>query len=428
MIRHEVYWYKGAKPDMQPLASDIQADILIIGGGISGLMTAYTLAKAGRTNIILVEKSFIGGGATGKSSGFITPDSELEFSDLVTRFGVDEAKKLWAFANNGVSLIEQSIHENALSCDYVVQDSLFIANTEKKFKLIEEECGLLNEHYGGSDLYDKEKIKTLIGSDTYAGGVRYAGTFGINGFEYAQGLKKALQHMGVKIYEGTHIQSVHDHRAITKDGYHIEAEHIVVTIDRFLPELGIFPKETYQAQTFLTISKPLSDAQVASLFPQGKLMVWDSDLIYQYFRITGDNRLLFGAASMLYTYLPFEHAKGSNRILKKIQSYIQKKFSHLPEPIDIEYFWPGLIGVSKDFLPICGSTKSGLYYISGVAGLPWGAACGHYIAEKILAGRKDLDHFFDAHRTFPVGRKLGTVLTKPLAFALSHGIVKYFHK
>ena len=114
-----------------------------------------------------------------------------------------------------------------------------------------------------------------------------------------------------------------------------------------------------------------------------------------------------------------------------MQRYLRQKFPDIP--VEIEYMWPGLIGVSKDFLPLTGQTdgknekKKGVYYISGAAGLPWAAALAQYIAEKITHGRDDFDADFTAVRTYPVPNAVQTVLTKPVSFAISHGVVKYFN-
>ncbi len=91
------------------------------------------------------------------------------------------------------------------------------------------------------------------------------------------------------------------------------------------------------------------------------------------------------------------------------------------------YIWPGLIGVSKDFLPLAGQHKnfSNVYYIGGAAGLPWAAALGKYIADKIISGRQELDEHFTADRNFVVNKKLQSIISKPISFAVSHTKTKY---
>jgi gamma-glutamylputrescine oxidase len=421
-----VFWYrqnKKQKRSITPLDKDRTADVVVVGGGMAGITCAEMLATLG-ADVVLVERDFLGAGASGKTSGFITPDSELELSDLVRNRGPKKAKQLWDFVTGGVDHIAKNIEKHGFDCDYQVQDSLFIANDAKGFSVVEHEHnGRIALGYK-SKLYDAKSIGKVIGSEGYAGGVRYPDTFGMNGYLYCQAMKDVLAKKKVKIFEQSRASAI-TAEGIECNGKRIKAPKVVVCTDRFLPENGILKRDIYHAQTFLSISKPLKDAQVSKIFPKDQLMVWDTDLIYQYFRITGDNRLLLGAASMLYTYDRRERMKTS-RIEKKMKAYFAKKFPQIP--LEIESIWPGMLGVSKDFVPIAAQheDKKHLYFLGGAAGLPWAAALGTYLAEKIMKGRKDLDAEFTHRRKFPVSHIAQRVLGTPNAFALSHGLVKYF--
>ncbi len=427
--QRRVYWYEGFIGSPQKCESNAIYDVAIIGGGMAGLMCAKTLIENNSLlKIALIEATWCGGGASGKSSGFITPDSELELSNFIHDFGFEEACVLWNFVKAGVSAIKETITTHEFECDYQKQNSLFIARTPHAFKKkIELEHQAQQQGGYASVLYTKEDVSTVIGSDKYFGGVEYSETFGMNSFKFCQNLKKLLQSQGVQVFEETPVIAIVKGKVTLKNAI-VSAGHIVVTADRFLPSLNIQRSTVYHAQTFLSISKPLSEKYIKQLFPSGPLMVWDTDLIYQYFRVTGDNRLLFGAANILYTYLPFEKRPGRD-ITKKIEKYVRWYFPYLP--FEIEYIWPGLIGVSKDFMPIAGGHAEvpGVSFIGGAAGLPWAAALGNYTAQKILKPSNvdyKLDSFFSPERHFPIGEQLQKALSKPMSFAISHGIKKYF--
>ena len=81
-----VYWFKQWRPQGEPLRSTVRSEVVVVGGGIAGLTCAQTLADRG-VDVTVVEQAFCGGGASGRSSGFITPDSELDLSDLVANYG-----------------------------------------------------------------------------------------------------------------------------------------------------------------------------------------------------------------------------------------------------------------------------------------------------------------------------------------------------
>ena len=153
-------------------------------------------------------------------------------------------------------------------------------------------------------------------------------------------------------------------------------------------------------------------------------MVWDTDLVYQYFRLTGERRLLLGAGNLLTTYVRVG-SPGWGAAVRKMRAYFRKRFPDVA--LELDYVWSGLIGVSKDFVPLAGvdPRNPDAYFVGGAAGLPWAAALGRYVAEKFLTGRADFDEVFSPRRRFPVGRVAQAVLRKPLAFALSHGLEKY---
>src|SRR3989344_3117423 len=134
-----VYWYNKKQPSKaQALSEDLACDVAIIGGGMTGLMCAQRLQELGIQAVVL-EKDFCGAGASGKTSGFITPDSEIELSSLVENYGPKEAKRIWEFVVSGVDAIRKNSEQHAIRCDYEVQASLFVATNKRGFEHVQEE-------------------------------------------------------------------------------------------------------------------------------------------------------------------------------------------------------------------------------------------------------------------------------------------------
>ncbi|HZS43051.1 MAG TPA: FAD-binding oxidoreductase [Candidatus Paceibacterota bacterium] len=425
-MKKEVYWYTKKEPTIKRLDQNASADVCIVGGGMSGLSAADRLNAAG-LKVMVLECRFCGGGASGKSSGFLTPDSELQLADLLEKYGPEGAKKMREFVNVGLDLIRDNIKKHNIDCDYRVQDSLFVANSKKSFKKVKDEHEARTKLGYQSDLYHPEKLPEVLATDQYFGGVRYGGSFGLNSYLYCQAMKEVLEKRGVEIFEETVVTEVKDGKVVCdySGNFTVKAKHIIVATDKFLPDLNLRKNEVYHAQTFLALSQPLSEKQIKKIFPSDEVMVWDTDLIYQYYRLVEDNRLLFGAANLLYTYQS-NQKENFEGVIRKMHKYLKIKFG--VADITFEYSWPGLIGVTKDFVPIAGQDPKmkSVYYVSGATGLPWAVALGDYIAEKILNNRDDYDKFFTANRSYPISNKIQSFISKPLAFALSHGIVKYF--
>ena len=266
-------------------------------------------------------------------------------------------------------------------------------------------------------------MRQIIGTEKYSGAVRYPDTFGINSYLYCQALRDILINAGVKIFEETAVIKIHPEGVDTNSGS-VGAKHIIVCGDRFIPDLGVLQKEIYHVQTFLGVSKPLSDADIKKIFPESPMIVWDTDLIYNYFRVTGDNRVLLGGGDILYTYVRKESNK-TKRFKNKLSRYFKKKFPNIE--MELEYIWPGMLGVSKDLLPVMGTDPQlkNVWYVGAATGLPWATALGIYAADRIINGRNEFNLDFSWRRKFIINPRLQTILTTPLTYAISHGIVEY---
>lgn len=410
------YFHNQAPPQ---LTHTIKTDVVIVGGGMAGLSAAQRFHEKG-CSVVLLEKNLCGSGASGKSSGFITPDSELNLSYFDRLFGSNAAKMLWEFVLSGLDHIEHNIRTLNLNCDYQIQDTLVVANSMRACSKIKLEHQTRQKLSYESFWHDRQHISSIVGSDKYYGGVHYSKTFGINAYHYARAIKEYLQSCGVKIFEETPVINIHA-RGVDTMHATVEAEHVVVCVDRFVPDLEKLRRDIYHAQTFLMISAPLSDDEVKKIFPDKRLMVWDTDLIYQYYRVTGDNRFMIGGSNLVSIFWGKEQ-HNSRFMFNKLLVYTKKHFPDVH--MNFDYFWPGLIGVSKDIMPIADfdDTLSNVYYISGAAGLPWAAALGCYAAEKLVTKRNDLDEFFSRKRKFPVGNIFQSMLGKRITFALSNFI------
>lgn len=414
----QTFWYLNSTNTLKPLTQPLSVDVVIVGGGVAGLSAAQSFHEKG-LSVALLEKSFCGAGASGKSSGFITPDSEYSLHNLLESYGSEMGYRLWEFACAGVAFIENNIKKFNLQCDYQVQDTLVVASSKKAF-----EQSITKEHetrikFGyNSHLYTTEQLTTILNFSGYAGGVRYPNTFGISAYRYCQEMKNILHQQGVQIFEETPVIGLTASGVQTPQA-HVKADHVILCVDRFIHELHKLLYEIYHVQTFLMMSSPLSDKQVSLLFPEQKMMVWDTDLIYNYFRLTPDNRLMLGGGSLLSTYAGKEQYH-NQRIIKKLITYFSNKFASVnPE---FEYIWPGLIGVTKDIMPIAGHDKDSphIYYISGAAGLPWATALGKYSAENIIEKRTDLNEIFSPYRHATFGPAIQKIIGTKMTFALSH--------
>ncbi|HRN78267.1 MAG TPA: FAD-binding oxidoreductase [Candidatus Dependentiae bacterium] len=411
----QVFWYLYDKPT-STCRENITTDVAIIGGGMAGLSAAHAFQKRGK-KVILLEQYYCGAGASGKSSGFITPNAELSFTDFAKKYSKDSAHHIWDFITSGSEDIRTNILQHKFACDYVEQNTLIAANHHHNLKTLQIECDNLAAYGYKTAMYSKDALQKYINSANYVGGMEYAGSFGINSYLYCQAMKQLLQQLGVDIYEQTPVTRIDNHTIHTMHA-RIQAKHIIVCTDRFTPQLGLLENKVYHVQTFLMVSQVLTNTEIAQLFPENNYLVWDTDLIYTYFRITADKRLLLGGGN-LWTTFATQEKHNYHPIIQQLTRYFNKKFPDVH--IQFEHIWPGLIGISKDIVPIAGPDQKNphIYYITASAGLPIAAALGRYSAEHIIDGRTDLDQFFSPYRKFLIHGPVQSLLGTRLSFALS---------
>lgn len=330
-----------------------------------------------------------------------------------------QAQKIWKFIERGVEIIRTNIETFNLDCDYQKQDTLIVANTERDFKSdISVEYAHRQKLNYESTLYQEHELPKVLGCNQYKGGISYGNTFGIHGYRYCSGMKDILKNDGVQIYEETPVIDIQDHQVKTPLAT-VKAEQIIVCTDRFTHSLDTLHDKVFQAQTFLLLSAPLTATQIKRIFPRDLYMVWDTDLVFNYFRLTGDNRLMLGGSSLWRTYVTQE-MHNCRSMIKKLTTYINAKFPGVD--MHFEYIWPGLIGVTKDIFPIAGHDKTmpSVYYVTGAAGLPLASTLGAYSAEAILDKNDTFEQCLSPYRSFKLGPITQRILGTRLTFALSN--------
>ncbi|MGZ6254934.1 MAG: NAD(P)/FAD-dependent oxidoreductase [Candidatus Chromulinivorax sp.] len=416
--QNQIYW--NSKPsNIQSLHDNVHADVVIIGAGFAGLHAAQAWHEQGK-KVIVLEAYYAGSGACGKSSGFVTPHAELSLSDFIKRYGKDGATTIWQKTLDSIHTIQSNINTYHFACDYVKQDTLILANTIQALKNLEQEQTVLSEFAYHTKIHDKKSIENYVASNQYQGGLQSADSFGLNGYLYAQQLKNLLQSQGVQIFEESPVRQINDHQVLTSYGS-VTADYIIVCTDRFMPDMQLLEDQVYHAQTFIALSDQLEEEQIKHIFKEKHFLCWDTDLIYQYFRITPDNRLLIGGGDYISSYAnqPYYNYQ---TIVKKLSQYIEQKFPQLP--CNFQYTWPGLMGISKDISPIAGLDKDKpyLYYITASSGLAIAAMLGNYSATHLLKNDQSLHDFFSPYRKFPISKSLQKIMGKKISFALSNVI------
>src|SRR3989344_1153704 len=408
-------------PYCLPLKKNIECDFLVVGGGITGLHAALRLVESKKKNIVLLEKRICGGGSSGQSGGFLSPESEEDMQALFNAYGKEKGKIIYDIPLRGVQLIANNVKKYKFKCDFRKQDTLFLSAKKSHNDEIFEEAELKKENNLPHELLDEKKLKKIHPGKGYNLGLKYPGSYGMNCFEYCIEMKNLLLKKGVKIFEDSEVRNIEGNTAKTHLGS-VKAKKILVCMDKVRKEFDEeISKKLYHIQTYVAISEPLSNEQMKSLFPKEELMCWGTGWDYIYYRPVEGNRLLVGGSSPWTAYYPrYYHSP------KVIESFINELKQRFPKIKDIEFthYWSGLIDATKDLVPIIDYDKNNksVQYALGCAGLNWAAFSGDYIARRAINPKEaeDFKEFFGMHRKFYFADLFQKIFGKRLTFALSH--------
>src|SRR3989344_6057982 len=218
------------------LKKNISTECLVIGGGFAGLHAALRLINSGK-KVVLLEKTICGGGASGRSGGFLTPESEEDTKALIKKVGLKNAKIIANIPVEGISLIVNTVKKHNFDCDLRKQDSLYISITKKHDKKILEEIETRKEMNLPYKYYNEKTLHSVHPGKRYTIGVASPGPYGINSLAYTQELKNLLLKKGVRIYEDTEVRKLEGNKAVSHLGS-VKAKHIFICIDKMKTEFN----------------------------------------------------------------------------------------------------------------------------------------------------------------------------------------------
>jgi len=230
-MKYEVFWENPGYEVRPELKGDIECDYLIVGGGISGVSTAYFLAKLGAENIVLVEKNYIGSGATGKAAGTLVTRGERDLTELIDEFGKEKAKVLWSETHQVLKDLKNLIDEEKINCDAEVQDTLICGFRGKNFIDVYKEYKAEKDFEDTTKLLEDEDLKKEINSPLFNHGMLSAQHgLCVNPLKLIQGFSQVVEKYGIKIYENTALLKAADGKAETHHG-NIRYKKIIWAVD-----------------------------------------------------------------------------------------------------------------------------------------------------------------------------------------------------
>ena len=385
-MKYEVFWKNPGYKVRPPLKKDIECDFLVVGGGITGVSTAYFLNKLGAKSVVLIEKNSIASGATGMAAGSIVLRGEADLQELIARFGQKKGYEFWKASHEGLRMMVDIIKKEKIYCDLEVQDTLY-GSLDSDPELLVQEYNLERKSEKKNQFLVGEELKEHLNTSMfqYALLSRKHGV-SVNPLQFTQNLSKVIEKKGVKVYEKTPLLLLHlkDRIAETAQG-NIKFKRIILALDSATRHTKV-----KKLKSTIIVTKPLTRGQLRSLKLTKKKIVWDSKDIYHYFKVTKDNRILLGYGDK-HTRKKHTKINPHKPHLKRIITYWHKLFPNLHTKID--YAWTGCFGVTDTKLPLIEQQGSKII-IAGAASQLLCFMAGKHVAQKLLHTTSSWEKFF----------------------------------
>ena len=390
--------------DFPSLQSDARADICIIGGGYTGLSAALHLSERGYS-VVLIEAHKVGWGASGRNGGQLHSAQRREQSTLEKWFGKKHAHQLFDLGEDAKALVKSLIKKHDINCDW--QEGLIHAIHKRRYlDDMAREVDLLQRDYNVKDIttLSRNEIADALGTNAYFGGWREQSAGHLHPLNYALGLARAAHFAGARIYENTAALSVSTTGSprVTTQKATINAEHIILAGNGYLHGIDDDTESRVMPlYNFILTTEPLGE-RADSLIPNREAAA-DSRFVVYYWRLTKDNRLLFGGGETYGTAFPQD-------IKAFVRPHMLKLYPQLSD-VKIDYAWGGTLAVTMKRLPYLRRLRPGLYTACGYSGQGVGTAtfAGKLLAEAIAGESERFDVFSKLPAPpFPGGRMFRT--------------------
>lgn len=403
---HVDSWYVASanqQLDYPALAGQASADVCIIGGGYTGLSTAIHLRQRGYS-VILLEANKVGWGASGRNGGHVGTGQRAEQAELENMVGLDHARALWQLGLEAVDTVCALIDEHEIDCE-LKHGNLHVACKPAEQAGLQQEVEHLSSVYGYQQIrfVERTELARMTSGQGFHGGTLDSGARHLHPLNYALGLARAATALGARLHEGSRVLSYTEGGKVQvkTDSGEVRADYLVLACNGYLEKLEprtagrIMPINNYMLAT-----EPLAEERARRLI-RDDVSMSDSLFVINYWKLSADNRLLFGGGESY-----------SRRFPRDIGQFVRKYMLRIyPELADtrIEYGWGGTLAITMNRMPDFGRLSSRVFYAHGYSGhgVPIATLAGKLLAEVISGSAERFDVMASVpSRSFPGGTLL----------------------
>lgn len=379
--------------DYPALQGAQRSDVVIIGGGFTGLSAALALAKRGISTVLLEAES-IGWGASGRNGGQVIPGLKYDPDELITRYGEERGERMIALSAHNADVVFDLIKQHNIDCDAQQRGWIQPAVTHASLKAIESRARQWQSRGVEIAWLNQQQCAERLGTSEYLGGWVDPRAGGLNPLAYARGLAQAAHEHGARLHEHTRVTSLTRTegrwRVTAEGGTEIQAERVLLCTngysDALQPKLA---SSLIAANSYQIATRPLTAEEGSQILPGGEVAS-DARKLLLYFRRDRDGRLLMGGRGS------FNDPRKPNDF-RHLENAIIKLYPQLKD-VEIAFRWAGRIAITQDSLPHVHEPQPGLTVALGYNGR--GVAMGSHLGK--LLGEHLGEHSLEEALPFPV--------------------------
>ena len=389
-VQDKNFWLTTVEmPRIAPRPLPDRVDVAILGAGFTGLSAARTLAKCG-ARVAVLESHTVGWGASSRNGGMVLTGLKVGTTDLISRYGKEVAKCMFAASLDAISTVEQIIAEENIDCNFSRCGHLEVANKPSHFAGFQRSAETVSRELGHNPrIIPPNELSSEIGSKVYFGGLVDEMSAGVNPARYVAGLGLAAIRAGAEIHEQTHAEQIVPAANNGTAGWKIStsrgelwARDVLVATSGYTS--GATPalrRRLIPIGSYIIVTEVLPEAVAAEVSPRNR-MIYNSLYFIHYYRLTPGRRMLFGGRAAFFPE--------NENTIRESQAILRRDMVRIfPQLHDtkVEYVWGGTLDFSFDMMPHAGK-MDGLYYSVGYAGhgVAMSTLLGQKIAEQIASG------------------------------------------
>lgn len=354
-----------------PLAGETRADVCVVGGGYTGLSAALHLAGRG-FSVVLLEAHRVGFGASGRNGGQVGSGQRLDQDVLEKLVGFTSAHRLWELAEDAKALLCDLIKAHAMPCT-LHPGVAHACRSDAEVRAIHAYAEKLRRDYDYQQIepLDRAGLRALVGSTAYQGGEVDWGASHVHPLNLAIGLAQAAARAGVRIFEASPVQRIDPGAkpVVHSDQGRVQADHVILACNGYLG--GLEPKVAARVMpinNFIIATEPLGTRARDILAKP--VAVADSRFVVNYWRLSDDNRLLFGGGESYGYRFP--------DIIRTVRKPMLQVYPQLADT-RIDYAWGGTLAITMNRLPCFARPQPNVLSASGYS--------GHGVALATMAGK-----------------------------------------